>query len=82
VATTSPPPKRSGIFLLRRSLGSSLSFITQIFKVSFQILLNSFYAVLDAIILSIKERFNENSINVIVLCEKLFLTNFFLMIIN
>ncbi|CAF4273916.1 unnamed protein product [Rotaria sp. Silwood2] len=40
-------------------------------------LVNSFYAVLDAIILSIKERFNENSINVIVLCEKLFLTKFF-----
>jgi len=37
--------------------------------------INSFYAVLDVIIMSIKERFNENQIHVIVLCEKLFLTN-------
>jgi hypothetical protein len=39
---------------------------------------NSFYAVLDVIILSIKQRFNENNIKVIMLCEKLFLTKVFL----
>ncbi|CAF2535672.1 unnamed protein product [Rotaria sp. Silwood2] len=36
---------------------------------------NSFYAVLDVIIVSIKERFNEDNLSIIVLCEKLFLTN-------
>ncbi len=37
--------------------------------------INSFYVVLDVIIMSIKERFNENKIHVIVLCQKLFLTS-------
>ncbi|CAF4162315.1 unnamed protein product, partial [Rotaria sordida] len=40
--------------------------------------INSFYAVLDLIITSIKERFNENSLSIMLLCEKLFLTNVFL----
>jgi hypothetical protein len=40
--------------------------------------INSFDAVLDVIILSIKQRFDENNIKVIILCEKLFLTNVFL----
>ena len=38
---------------------------------------NSFYAVLDTIITSIKERFDENYLAMI-LCEKLFLTKIFL----
>ncbi|CAF3062806.1 unnamed protein product [Rotaria socialis] len=40
--------------------------------------INSFYAVLDVIITSINERFNENSLSIVLLCEKLFLTNGFL----
>ena len=40
--------------------------------------INSFHAVLDLIITSIKERFNENSLSNVLLCEKLFLTNVFL----
>ena len=40
--------------------------------------INAFYAVLDLIITSIKERFNENSLSIMLLCEKLFLTNVFL----
>ena len=39
---------------------------------------NSFYAVLDIIVTSIKERFDENYLYIIVLCEKLFLTKVFL----
>jgi hypothetical protein len=39
---------------------------------------NSFYAVLDNIIASIKERFDENHLAIIVLCEKLFLTKTYL----
>ena len=39
---------------------------------------NSFYAVLDNIITSIKERFDNNYLAIIVLCEKLFLTKTFL----
>jgi hypothetical protein len=36
---------------------------------------NSFYAVLDTIITSIKDRFDKNYLSVVVLCEKLFLTD-------
>ncbi|CAF0940276.1 unnamed protein product [Adineta steineri] len=39
---------------------------------------NSFYAVLDIIVTSIKERFDENYLHIIVLCEKLFLHKVFL----
>ncbi|CAF1033274.1 unnamed protein product [Rotaria sordida] len=35
---------------------------------------NSFYAVLDKIVTSIKDIFNKNYLSVVVLCEKLFLT--------
>ncbi|CAF4531757.1 unnamed protein product [Rotaria sp. Silwood1] len=38
----------------------------------------SFYAVLDSIVASIKERFDENNLSVVILCEKLFLTKVFL----
>lgn len=37
--------------------------------------INSFYAVLNVIITSIKERFNENSLSIVLLCEKLFLND-------
>ncbi|CAF4636014.1 unnamed protein product [Rotaria sp. Silwood1] len=35
---------------------------------------NSFYAVLDEIVTSIKDRFDKNYLSIVVLCEKLFLT--------
>ena len=35
---------------------------------------NSFYAVLDNIVTSIAERFDENHLAIVILCEKLFLT--------
>ncbi len=35
---------------------------------------NSFYAVLDNIVTSITERFDENRLAIVILCEKLFLT--------
>ena len=36
--------------------------------------INSFYAVLDNIVTSITERFDENRLAIVILCEKLFLT--------
>ncbi|CAF1660887.1 unnamed protein product [Adineta ricciae] len=38
----------------------------------------SFDAVVDVIISSIKQRFDKNNIHIVILCEKLFLTNVFL----
>ena len=40
--------------------------------------INSFYAVLDNIVTSITERFDENRLAIVILCEKLFLTKTFL----
>ena len=41
-------------------------------------LINSFYAVIDNIVKSIKERFDENHLSIVILCEKLFLTKLLL----
>ena len=40
--------------------------------------INSFYAAIDNIIKSIKERFDENHLSIVILCEKLFLTKLLL----